>query len=160
MISWAGGNGGQTAGLRGGEFMRSGSGFPAEFGSRALLPAGPFTEAVRRVSLVAERASPVRLAFGSGTVTIEAQTDGRARAVETVPADFEGDERVISFSPHYLLDGLSAAAASAASPRQAGAPPPHEEAPPADPGQIRLEVTTPAKPALITAAGHGGVAPA
>ena len=63
------------------------------------------------MSLVAERASPVRLTFGAGNVVIEAQTDGRARAMETVPADFEGDERVISFSPHYLLDGLAAAAA-------------------------------------------------
>ncbi len=159
MISFDAGNRRLTARLIGGEFIRYRSRFPAEFGSRALLPAGPFTEAVRRVSLVAERASPVRLAFGSGTVTIEAQTDGRARAVETVPADFEGDERVISFSPHYLLDGLSAAAASAASPRQAGAPRDDEEAPPADPGQIRLEFTTAAKPALITWAGDGGLAP-
>ena len=159
MISFDAGNRRLTARLIGGEFIRYRSRFPAEFGSRALLPAGPFTEAVRRVSLVAERASPVRLAFGSGTVTIEAQTDGRARAVETVPADFEGDERVISFSPHYLLDGLSAAVASAASPRQAGAPRDDEEAPPADPGQIRLEFTTAAKPALITWAGDGGLAP-
>jgi DNA polymerase-3 subunit beta len=158
VISCEGGNRRLTARLIGGEFIRYRSRFPAEFGCRALLPAGPFTEAVRRVSLVAERASPVRLAFGSGTVTIEARTDGRARAVETVPADFEGDERVISFSPHYLLDGLGAAAASAASPRQADASRDDEEAP-TDPGQIRLEFTTAAKPALITWAGDGGLAP-
>ena len=120
VISFEGGNRRLTARLIGGEFIRYRSRFPAEFGSRATVPAGPFTEAVRRVSLVAERASPVRLAFGSGNVVIEAQTDGRARAVETVPADFEGDERVISFSPHYLLDGLAAAAAQAAPARQRG----------------------------------------
>jgi DNA polymerase-3 subunit beta len=120
MISFEGGNRRLTARLIGGEFIRYRSRFPDEFGSRALLPAGPFTEAVRRVSLVADRASPVRLAFSPGAVIIEAQTDGRARAVETVPAEFEGNERVISFSPHYLLDGLGAAAASAAPPRQAG----------------------------------------
>ncbi len=159
MISFEGGNRRLTARLIGGEFIRYRSRFPDEFGSRALLPAGPFTEAVRRVSLVADRTSPVRLAFNPGTVVIEAQTDGRARAVETVPAEFEGNERAISFSPHYLLDGLGAAVASAAPPRQAAASRDDEEEPPADPGRIKLEFTTGAKPALITWAGDGGLAP-
>jgi len=159
MISFEGGNRRLTARLIGGEFIKYRSRFPEQFGSRALLPASSFTEAVRRVSLVADRASPVRLAFNPGTVVIEAQTDGRARAVETVPADFEGDERIISFSPHYLLDGLGAAAASAAPPRQAGASGDDQEESRADPGQIRLEFTTAAKPALITWAADGGLAP-
>ena len=139
---------------------------------RADVPAGPFTEAVRRVSLVADRASPVRLTFGPGRVLIEAQTEGRARAVETVPADFSGGEPVIAFNPHYLLDGLVAAAVP-------GQPRPHAEGPghaghekaghedggardagtagtdeantgPGDPGLLRIEFTSPAKPALIT----------
>ena len=63
----------------------------------------------------------MRLAFGDGEVVIEAQAEGRARAVESVPAEFTGDERAISFNPHYLLDGLTAAAAPA-SVRQAPAP--------------------------------------
>jgi len=159
MISFEGGNRRLTARLIGGEFIKYRSRFPEEFGSRALLPASAFTEAVRRVSLVADRASPVRLAFNPGTVVIEAQTDGRARAVETVPAEFEGDERVISFSPHYLLDGLGAAVASAAPPRQAGASGDDQEESPADPRQIRLEFTTAAKPALITWAADGDQAP-
>lgn len=158
VISFEGGDRRLTARLIGGEFIRYRSRFPAEFGSRAVLPAGLFTEAVRRVSLVAERASPVRLAFGPGNVVIEAQTDGRARAVETVPADFEGGERVISFSPHYLLDGLAAAAASAAPARPAAASRDGDEAPPPDPGEIRLEFTAAAKPALITWVGDDGPA--
>jgi DNA polymerase-3 subunit beta len=157
MIGFEGGNRRLTARLIGGEFIRYRSRFPDEFGSRALLPAGPFTEAVRRVSLVADRATPVRLAFNPGTVVIEAQTDGRARAVETVPAEFEGGERAISFSPHYLLDGLTAAAASAAPPRHAGeSRADEEEESRADPGRIKLEFTTAAKPALITWAADGG----
>ncbi len=159
MISFEGGDRRLTARLIGGEFIRYRSRFPAEFGSRATLPAGLFTEAVRRVSLVAERASPVRLAFGSGNVVIEAQTDGRARAVETVPADFEGDERIISFSPHYLLDGLAAAAVPAVPARHAAASRDGDEAPPSDPERIRLEFSTAAKPALITWVGDEGLAP-
>jgi DNA polymerase III subunit beta len=159
VICFEGGGRRLTARLIAGEFIRYESRFPAEFGSRATLPAGLFTEAVRRVSLVADRASPVRLTFGSGNVVIEAQAEGRARAVETVPADFEGEQRIISFNPHYLLDGLSAALASAIPARAAGAPGEDGEEPPAEPGRIRLEFSSAAKPALITWADDEGLSP-
>jgi len=150
MISFAGGGRRLTARLIAGEFIRYRSRFPSEFSCRAEVPAGPFTEAVRRVSLVAERASPVRLAFGTGMVVVEAQAEGRARAVETVPAHFDGDEPVISFNPHYLLDGLAAVAIDA-SPRGSGTSGDASgEVPPASGGRIRIEFTSPAKPALIT----------
>ena len=84
------------------------------------MPGRPFTEAVRRVSLVAERGSAVRLSFGASQVTIEAETQGRARAREIVRADFAGTEPVIAFSPHFLLDGIAAAGLAAAAPRGAG----------------------------------------
>ena len=80
MISFEGGGRRLTARLIGGEFIRYQSRFPAEFGSTADLPAGQFTDAVRRVSLVADRTSPVRLTFGADAVLIEARSDGRARA--------------------------------------------------------------------------------
>jgi DNA polymerase III sliding clamp (beta) subunit (PCNA family) len=106
--------------------------------------------AVRRVSLVAERTSPVRLTFGHGEVVIEAHTDGRARAAESVRAAFTGTEPVISFNPGYLLDGLAAAAiCGAARPAPEGG-----AADPPEPGRVRLEFTSPAKPALITWAGY------
>jgi DNA polymerase III sliding clamp (beta) subunit (PCNA family) len=69
--------------------------------------------------------------------------------VETVAADFEGDEPVIAFNPHYLLDGLAAAAA-AGSARAPAAPADGSAAAPAPGGRIRIEFTSPAKPALIT----------
>jgi DNA polymerase-3 subunit beta len=159
MISFEGGHRRLTARLIGGEFIKYRSRFPAEFGSRALLPAASFTEAVRRVSLVADRTTPVRLAFDAGSVVIEAHTDGRARAVETVPAEFDGGERIISFSPHYLLDGLIAAAALGLARPHGAAHEGEDEEPPADPGQIRLEFSTAAKPALISWAGDEGPDP-
>ncbi len=167
MISFAGGGRRLTARLIAGEFIRYRSRFPSEFSCRAEVPAGPFTEAVRRVSLVAERASPVRLAFGTGIVVVEAQAEGRARAVETVTADFDGDEPVISFNPHYLLDGLSAVAVDAPSRGSGTSGDASGEAPPESGGRIRIEFTSPAKPALITwapgavpAAGQQDAAPA
>jgi DNA polymerase III sliding clamp (beta) subunit (PCNA family) len=187
MISFGIGGRRLTTRLIGGEFIRYRSRFPTEFGCRADVPAVPFTEAVRRVSLVADRASPVRLTFGPGRVLIEAQTEGRARAVETVPADFSGGEPVIAFNPHYLLDGLAAAAVpgqsrphggaaddAGAAGRAAQGSAAGESAAgdsaagdsgradagraetdggnpgPGAPGLIRIEFTSPAKPALIT----------
>lgn len=155
LISFEGASRRLTARLVAGEFIKYRSRFPAEFGSRATLPAASFIEAVRRVSLAADRASPVRLTFGADGAVVEAQTEGRARAREAVPAEFEGDERVISFNPHLLLDGLAAAAA--AQPRKPG---PDEDATAVgsgDPVQIRLEFSTAAKPALITRAGDEGL---
>jgi DNA polymerase-3 subunit beta len=149
MISFEGGGRRLTARLIGGEFLKYESRFPADFGHSAELPATPFTEAVRRVSLVADRTSPVQLTFRPDAVVVEARSDGRARAVESVPVHFSGTEQVISFNPHYLLDGLAAAALCGAGRAAAG--------PEADPatgsGRIRLDFTSPAKPALITWAG-------
>jgi DNA polymerase-3 subunit beta len=165
MISFTIGGRQLTTRLIGGEFIRYRSRFPAEFGGRAEVPGALFTDAVRRVSLVADRASPVRLRFSPGSVLIEAQTEGRARAVETVRADFAGSEPVIAFNPHYLLDGLTAAlvptpadpaapaapaaadTASAGDDDAGGAAAPAE---PTDPGLVSIEFTSPAKPALIT----------
>jgi DNA polymerase-3 subunit beta len=160
-----------TARLIGGEFIKYESRFAAEFGCYADLPADPVIEAVRRAALVAERAGPVRLSFSAGRVVIEAHAEGRARAAETVTAEFTGDQPVISFNPHYLLDGLVAAASVASSPArpareervtQAGGGSEAEvragsgeqadsaaQAAP-EPGRIRLQFNTPAKPALIT----------
>jgi DNA polymerase III subunit beta len=129
-----------TARLIGAEFIRYEARFPADFAASAELPAGPFTEAVRRVSLVADRGAAVQLAFRRDVVVIEAQSAGRARAVETVPAQLDGDDQVISFNPHYLLDGLAAAALT-------GHAVPAESHPQ---GRIRLQFTGPARPALIT----------
>ncbi len=152
MISFASRGRRLTGRLIGGEFIRYQSRFPESFGCRAEVPAASFIEAVRRVSLVADRASPVRLSFGQGQVVVEAQTEGRARAVETVTASFSGDEPVIAFNPHYLLDGLTAAAAVGGPGHSSAGP---EETPaPAASGTIRLEFTSPARPALITPAGE------
>lgn len=153
MISFGIGGRRLTTRLIGGEFIRYQSRFPAEFGCRADVPSALFTEAVRRVSLVADRASPVRLRFARDSVVIEAQTEGRARAVETVPADFSGDEPDIAFNPHYLLDGLVAAGSDTDG--DEGAQPDADAGTSAEtsrPGSktLRLEFTSPAKPALIT----------
>jgi DNA polymerase III subunit beta len=139
LISFEGAGRRMTARLIGAEFIKYEARFPASFEASAELPAASFTEAVRRVSLVADRGAPVQLAFRRDVVVIEAQSDGRARAVESVPVTLAGADQVISFNPHYLLDGLDAAALTAA-----------------DVGRIRLDFTSPARPALITSVQADG----
>lgn len=159
MISFDSGGRRLTGRLIAGEFIRYESRFPTSFGCTAEMPAASLIEAVRRVSLVADRASPVRLTFGSGAVAIEAQTEGRARAMERVTASFHGDEPAIAFNPHYLLDGITAAAAAATAPARNAAHDGEDEPAGTDrestagSAMIRLQFTSPAKPALITLAG-------
>ena len=137
MIGFEAGDRRLTTRLLAGEFIKYRSRFPDEFGSTADLPAEAFTEAVRRVSLVAERGTPVQLSFGPGRVTVGAATQGHARARETVPAEFSGAEPVIAFSPGYLLDGVVAATAGA------------------EDGRVRLRFTSASKPAVITQSPSG-----
>jgi DNA polymerase-3 subunit beta len=161
MIGFDAGERRLTARLLAGEFVRYRSRFPEEFGCTADLPAEAFAEAVRRVALVAERGTPVQLTFAPGRVTVGAATKGQARARESVPAEFAGDEPVIAFSPHYLLDGVLAATAPADYPaagRAADSTPGAGETPSghaergAPRARVRLWFTSPSKPAVITRA--------
>jgi len=164
MIGFESGGRRLTTRLIAGEYIKYMSRFPDGFGSRGDMPAVPLAEAVKRVALVAERGSSVRLSFGHGKVTIEAGTEGQARARETVAADFSGEETAIAFSPHYLMDGLGAAliAATGASPAtdkpQNSEKSQNSEKPSSipDEARIRLQFTSPTKPALITGSAGPG----
>jgi DNA polymerase III subunit beta len=174
MVGFESGGRRLTTRLIAGEYIKYMSRFPDDFGSRADMPAVPLAEAVKRVALVAERGSSVRLSFGHGKVTIEAGTEGQARARETVDADFSGEETAIAFSPHYLLDGLGAALIAATGapggpdkPQSAGKAQSTEKAQNAgktedggasvpEKARIRLQFTSPTKPALITGSAGTG----
>jgi DNA polymerase-3 subunit beta len=82
--------------------------FPTEFNSVAVIETAPFVEAVKRVALVAERNTPVRLSFEQGVLILEAGSSDDAQAVERVDAVLDGDDISIAFNPTFLLDGLSA----------------------------------------------------
>ncbi|HEY5788700.1 MAG TPA: DNA polymerase III subunit beta [Microlunatus sp.] len=70
--------------------------------------------AARRVSLVAERNTSLRMLIGDGVVTLEAATGDQAQASEALEAAVEqpggGDQAVTAagFNPTYLLDALGA----------------------------------------------------
>jgi DNA polymerase-3 subunit beta len=108
LIGFEGAGRRTTTRLLEGEFPKFRALFPTEFNSVATIETPAFVEAVKRVSLVAERNTPVRLSFEQGVLTLEAGSGDDAQATERLDADLEGDDISIAFNPAYLLDGLSA----------------------------------------------------
>jgi DNA polymerase III subunit beta len=129
MIGFEGGGRRTTTRLLGGEFPKYQALLPNHVSSTAELSTGILAEAVKRVALVAERNTAVRLAFAPGELVLEAGTGEEAQAVEVLEASYDGDEPLsIAFNPQYLLDGLSAI----------------------DSDTVRMSFTEGGKPALIT----------
>lgn len=96
-----------TTRLLDGEFPKVRSLFPPETLSTARLDSGQFVESLRRVALVAERNTPVRLSFADDELVLEAGASDEAQAAESIDARIEGEPISIAFNPTYLLDGLS-----------------------------------------------------
>jgi len=128
MIGFEGAGRRTTTRLLSGEFPRYQSLLPKTVNSAAELPVASLSESVKRVALVAERNTPVRLSFSSGQLVLEAGTGDEAQAEEVIEADFSGDDLSIAFNPQYLLDGLTAI----------------------DSDTVRISFTEPGKPALLT----------
>ena len=89
---------------------------------------------VKRVALVAERNTPLRMMIGDGQVALEAATGDQAQASEAIEAVVEnhaGGESPITaagFNPHYLSDALNAL----------------------DTPYVHFAFTAPGKPCLVT----------
>jgi len=97
-----------TTRLLDGEFPKYKSLLPAESAGVATVETASLVESVRRVALVADRNTPIRLSFSAGEVTLEAGTGDEAQASESLAATLSGDDISIAFNPTYLLDGLGA----------------------------------------------------
>lgn len=128
MIGFEGGGRRTTTRLLDGEFPKFRSLLPDQVNAVAELPTAAFTESVKRVALVAERSTPVRLSFSTGQLVLEAGTGDEAQATEALEASLDGDDIQIAFNPQYLLDGLTAI----------------------DSDTARISFTIPTKPAVIT----------
>ncbi len=90
--------------------------------------------AVKRISLVAERNTPLRMVIGEEGITLEAATGDQAQGVEVVEAvvtDHTGEGismTAAGFNPHYLSDALGAL----------------------DSPYVNFSFTAPGKPCLVT----------
>ena len=108
LIGFEGNGRRTTTRLLDGEFPKYRTLLPNEAASIALVETAMLAEAVKRVSLVAERNTPVRLNFDGSEVVLRAGVGDDAQANEAVEATVDGDALEIAFNPSYLLDGLAA----------------------------------------------------
>jgi len=97
-----------TTRLLDGEYPKVTSIFPSSADTESVIETAVLVEAVKRVALVAERNTPVRLRFSDCQVAIEAGTGDGAQASEVLEAVMTGPEIEIAFNPQFLLDGLGA----------------------------------------------------
>ncbi|MFT4147962.1 MAG: DNA polymerase III subunit beta [Micrococcaceae bacterium] len=111
-----------------GEYPPVRSLFPEETPIYAVVNTQALSEAASRVSLVAEKNTPLRLEFSEGQVTLHAGTGEEAQASETLEAELNGEDITVAFNHQYLLEGLSAF----------------------DTPYVRLSFTTPMKPSVLT----------
>jgi DNA polymerase-3 subunit beta len=108
LIGFEAGQRRATTRLLDGEYPKVTSIFPSSVDTESVIETSALVEAVKRVSLVAERNTPVRLKFTDGQVAIEAGTGDDAQASEAVEATLTGPDIEIAFNPQFLLDGLGA----------------------------------------------------
>lgn len=67
-------------------------------------------DAIKRVSLVAERNAPIRMVFADQELTLSAGAADEASANEILDVDLDGEDITVAFNPNYLREGLSAIA--------------------------------------------------
>ncbi|MGI8879136.1 MAG: DNA polymerase III subunit beta [Jatrophihabitans sp.] len=106
---------------------------PNEFAMTAEIDTPALVEAVKRVSLVADRGTSVRMDFTEGSVALSAGGEDEGRAEEQLEASFDGADLTSAFNPSFLLDGLSAL----------------------DAGTTRMLFTSGSKPVVLRPAGEG-----
>ncbi|MCW2497866.1 DNA polymerase III subunit beta, partial [Jatrophihabitans sp.] len=87
---------------------------PNEWSSSAEITVSPLVEAVKRVALVADRNTPVRLEFGDGGLGLSAGGEDEGRAEEQLEVAYDGDSITTAFNPQFLLDGLGALSSATA----------------------------------------------
>jgi DNA polymerase-3 subunit beta len=107
---------------------------PEGFEHELRIAGAELTEVVRRISLLAQKNAPLRLAFKPGELTVSAQTPDIGEALESLPVAFQGEPLEIGFNPEFLRDGLEAI----------------EE------GDVVLKLISPLRPGLIESADGSG----
>jgi DNA polymerase-3 subunit beta len=117
-----------------GQFPNYSQLLPESFEHELKIAAGEFTDVVRRISLLAQKNAPLRLAFAPGELTVSAETPDVGEARESLPVAFQGEPLEIGFNPEFLRAGLEAI----------------EE------GDVLLKLISPLRPGLIESADDSG----
>ncbi len=83
---------------------------PESFEHEVRLPREELLEITRRISQLAQRNAPLRLAFAEGELTVAAETPDIGDAAEGMPAPYSGEPLEIAFNPQYLVEGVESVA--------------------------------------------------
>ena len=82
--------------------------FPETTTIHATVGREELIAAVRRVSLVADRSTPIHMSFTEGSLELDAGQGDDAQASEQLVAHLDGEDITTAFNPTYLVDGLGA----------------------------------------------------
>ncbi|MDX6512761.1 MAG: polymerase subunit beta [Gaiellaceae bacterium] len=104
---------------------------PETFEHEVTLPRAELLEVVRRVSVLVQRNSPLRLRFAEGELTVSAQTQDVGEATESLPVSYTGEPLEIGFNAEFLRDGIESVTSD----------------------DFRLKLISPLRPAVIKAEG-------
>lgn len=106
MVGFESANRRTTSLLINGDYPKIRSLFPENTPIHATVRTNELIEAVRRVSVVAERNTPIRMAFTDGQLTLDAGTGEDAQAEEAIETQLSGEDITVAFNPTYLGEGL------------------------------------------------------
>jgi DNA polymerase-3 subunit beta len=79
---------------------------PESFEYEVPLPREELLEMVRRIAVMAQRNSPLRVRFAEGEVAISARTQDVGEAQESLPIPFNAEPLEIGFNAEFLRDGI------------------------------------------------------
>jgi DNA polymerase-3 subunit beta len=91
-----------------GEFPNYRNLLPTSYPNLLTVGKAAMIEAIRRVKILAQDSTPVRLTLGGDTVQLTAITQDVGNAAEEIDASYEGSEMTVAFNPDYLAAGIDA----------------------------------------------------
>ena len=105
---------------------------PSSYPNRLTVGRDALLEALRRVKILAQDSTPVRLTLGGDTLRLTAITQDVGNAHEEIDASYEGTEMTVAFNPEYLAAGIDAVEGD----------------------EVTLSTMDPMKPAVLRGVGH------
>jgi DNA polymerase-3 subunit beta len=81
---------------------------PSSYPNLLTVGKADMLEAIRRVKILAQDSTPVRLTLGGDTVRLTAITQDVGNASDEIDASYDGAEMTVAFNPDYLSAGIDA----------------------------------------------------
>ena len=80
--------------------------------NRLTVNRNELLKTLRRVRLMAQESTPIRMTMNSEGLKVKAVTQDVGEACEAVEADYKGEDLMVAFNPDYLIDGIDVAPGS------------------------------------------------